>query len=90
MEEQDGSSKFKSYWCEHCKEFVSKTLYYQHKKKYYSTQTHTWSNGNKQFEGHKFEYEDFVFSDEGKPPLTIYPEALYNFPSASTIAYASL
>ena len=54
----------KSYWCGHCNKFVSKTVYYQHKGKYYSPDTCTWSHGDE--ETHQ-ESEDFKLSDdEGK------------------------
>ena len=30
------------YYCGHCNEKVSKTLYFQHKRLYYSSRTHKW------------------------------------------------
>lgn len=34
----------KRFHCGHCGEKISKTLYYQHKKLYYSSSTNTWSS----------------------------------------------
>ena len=30
------------YYCEHCGERILQTLYYQHKKKFYSVESKTW------------------------------------------------
>jgi hypothetical protein len=36
----------KRFHCGHCGEKISKTLYYQHKKLYYSSSTNSWSSDN--------------------------------------------
>lgn len=66
--EEKSRSKIRSYWCGHCREFVSKTIYYQNKRRYYSTDTLTWSHENDEgSSNYQTEtIEDFVISDEGE------------------------
>ncbi len=52
----------KRFHCEHCKEKISKTLYYQHKQLYYSSATNSWTC-DIAASGHRAE-EEFSFSDD--------------------------
>ena len=61
----------KRFHCEHCGEKVSKTLYYQHKRLYYSSSSNTWKSKDPdtdpgvdvRFEAPKRVREEFNFSD---------------------------
>lgn len=64
----------KRFHCQHCGEKISKTLYYQHKEKYYSPATQTWSRDAKrqvlEFERQQDDDdEDFTFSDSADSML---------------------
>lgn len=50
------------FYCEHCGEKVSKTLYYQHKKLYYTAEKQQWEQ--EVALSHASADEDFTFSDE--------------------------
>ena len=53
------------FYCEHCGEKVSKTLYYQHKKLYYTVDKQQWEKNSDEV-SHGVaskEDEDFTFSD---------------------------
>ena len=57
------------YYCEHCGEKVSKTLYYQHKKLYYTVDSQQWEKNPDEVSQHAVgadteeDHEDFTFSD---------------------------
>lgn len=53
------------FYCEHCGEKVSKTLYYQHKKLYYTVDKQQWKKTPDEEAHHEAinEDEDFTFSD---------------------------
>ena len=55
------SSSEKRFHCQHCNEKVSKTLYYQHKSRYYCPLSRSWikESSNKYTPA----VEDFTFSD---------------------------
>ena len=40
---EDSRFSGKRYYCGHCSELLSKTLYYQHRRNYYDTHSRTWS-----------------------------------------------
>lgn len=50
------------FYCDHCGEKVSKTLYYQHKKLYYSAATGTWKKRD-DIVAHDTNDDEFTFSD---------------------------
>ena len=52
------------FYCEHCGEKVSKTLYYQHKKLYYTAEKQHWEQEVALSHASASEEEDFTFSDE--------------------------
>ncbi len=51
------------FYCEHCGEKVSKTLYYQHKKLYYTADRQHWERKTNDESFHLASEEDFTFSD---------------------------
>ena len=59
----------KRFHCEHCGEKVSKTLYYQHKRLYYSSSSNTWKRRDDTDGASEAQRpgcvirEDFCFSD---------------------------
>ena len=59
--------------CGHCGEKISRTLYYQHKKLYYSTATKTWKKRDDLVKWPDLEqYDEFTFSDTESGSMTIY------------------
>ena len=53
------SQQRRSYFCEHCDDYVSKTLYFKHKRLYYDRKTKIWSSLRLLPSG----IEDFVLDD---------------------------
>ena len=55
----------KRFHCQHCGEKISKTLYYQHKKKYYCLRTGSWKRDSSETsrQDPEAEFADFTFSD---------------------------
>ena len=61
MASDESSTKSKWYFCEHCDEFISKTLYYKHRKLFYDRKAKKWKKtNNPQFINVD---KDFIFSD---------------------------
>lgn len=69
------------YYCDHCRDKVSKTLYYAHKKLYYDATSKQWKSGTsatstscsssrvyeQDIQSHV--HDDFIFSDSSSPEL---------------------
>ena len=56
-----GRNKTERYYCGHCKERVSKTLYFNHKRLYYDPSLQQWKNDAQ--EAKRDEDQEFTFSD---------------------------
>ena len=65
------------FYCEHCGEKVSKTLYYQHKKLYYVANKQQWKRtaADEEVSHHSAsEDEDFTFSDQEDSNMEVRDE----------------
>ena len=66
MEDHSSSQDNSRFYCEHCGEKISKTLYYLHKKLYYSVDTNMWqkiTNSADDQQCNDAECDEFTFSD---------------------------
>ena len=53
------------YYCEHCKEDISKTLYFQHRKLFYDPKLNLWQSGSSIEDHQQLQNEsDFSFNSE--------------------------
>lgn len=70
----EASSVSKRYYCGHCEEKISKTLYFKHKKLYYDAVTKEWMKGSDP----SMEIDEFDFDEPGMWNVIII-EAYLNY-----------
>ena len=76
------STSKKVYYCEHCKQELSKTLFFSHKKLYYNTRLRKWQKQRVKVVERDFTLfesggggecsDEFIFSDHSSDPEGIF------------------
>ena len=59
----EGGLGEKRFHCDHCGEKISRSLYFEHKKLYYSSTSNTWKK--ELFPKRTEQFEDFIFPAQG-------------------------